>query len=786
LQRNFHADFIMRYGLSFIGVLLFAACGMPEQGEMKLRYDQPATFFEEALPIGNGRLGAMVYGGTRQDKLSLNDITLWTGEPEQKADHVDMELYPNVTPWGESWKYVEEVRQALEAEDYAKAEQLQHKIQGHYSENYQPLGTLTISYPDAEISEYKRELDISEAVARVSYRRNGKRFNAEYFASAPDSVIVVRFKSEEPLDAVLSLDYPHPHEAVCSDDRITVDGYVAYHSYPNYFRTRRHERFMYSPDRGIHYRTVLFAECDGQTEQNGHSLSLKGVKEAVIKIVNSTSFNGFDHDPVREGKPYRELADANAQRVSEKSYRTIQKDHIADYRSFFDRLTINLGKTDPKIKALPTDVQLKLYSDENQVNPELEALYFQYGRYLLISSSRTPGVPANLQGLWNESMEPPWSGNYTININLQENYWPAEPAALPEMHEVMLDYVDNMSVSGRETARNYLGVDQGWASGHNSDIWAMTNPVGLGTGDPNWANWYMSSPWLATHIWEHYLFTRDLERLKKDYPALKGAAEFCMAWLVEKDGELITSPSTSPENKYITDKGFHGATLYGGTADIAMICECLMDAADASNLLSDSVFNRRVRSYISRLRGYHIGADGHLMEWYYDWADEDPQHRHQSHLFGVYPGHQISGGEYADAALKSLEIKGFETTGWSCGWRINLYARLRDGENAYHMYRRLLRYISPDNYRGPDARRGGGTYPNLFDAHSPFQIDGNFGGCAGVMEMLLRSEEHLVDPLPALPAAWPNGYIRGIRTRTGQTVNLVWRNGKVKSFKVTQ
>jgi len=776
----------MRYGLSFIGVLLFAACGMPEQGEMRLRYDQPATYFEEALPIGNGRLGAMVYGGTRQDKLSLNDITLWTGEPEQKADHVDMELYPNVTPWGESWKYVDEVRQALDAEDYAKAEQLQHKIQGHYSENYQPLGTLTISYPDAEISEYKRELDISEAVARVSYRRNGKRFNAEYFASAPDSVIVVRFKSEEPLDAVLSLDYPHPHEAVCSDDRITVDGYVAYHSYPNYFRTRRHERFMYSPDRGIHYRTVLLAECDGQTEQNGHSLSLKGVKEAVIKIVNSTSFNGFDHDPVREGKPYRELADANVKRVSGKKYGEILKSHIKDYRSFFDRLTINLGKTDPKIKALPTDVQLKLYSDENQVNPELEALYFQYGRYLLISSSRTPGVPANLQGLWNESMEPPWSGNYTININLQENYWPAEPAALPEMHEVMLDYVDNMSVSGRETARNYLGVDQGWASGHNSDIWAMTNPVGLGTGDPNWANWYMSSPWLATHIWEHYLFTRDLERLKKDYPALKGAAEFCMAWLVEKDGELITSPSTSPENKYITDKGFHGATLYGGTADIAMICECLMDAADASNLLSDSVFNRRVRSYISRLRGYHIGVDGHLMEWYYDWADEDPQHRHQSHLFGVYPGHQISGGEYADAALKSLEIKGFETTGWSCGWRINLYARLRDGENAYRMYRRLLRYISPDNYRGPDARRGGGTYPNLFDAHSPFQIDGNFGGCAGVMEMLLRSEEHLVDPLPALPAAWPNGYIRGIRTRTGQTVDLVWKNGKVKSFKVTQ
>ena len=769
----------MKQGLCAIGILLLASCGMPEQGEMKLHYDQPATFFEEALPIGNGRLGAMVYGGTTQDKISLNDITLWTGEPEQRDKQVDMELYPRMTRWGDAWKYVDSVREALSAEDYRRAEQLQHKIQGHYSENYQPLGTLTIRYPEAEITDYYRELDISDAVARVKYLRDGKRFEAEYFASAPDSVIVVRFKSAEPIDAEIVLDYPHPHEATFADGKVTVDGYVAYHSYPNYFRTR-HERFMYSPDRGIHYRTVLLAECDGQTEQDGQLLRLKGVKEAVIKIVNSTSFNGFDHDPVLEGKPYRALADANAKRVSGKNYSEILKNHIKDYKSFFDRLTIYLGKTDSKIKALPTDQQLKLYSDENQANPELEALYFQYGRYLLISSSRTSGVPANLQGLWNESMEPPWSGNYTININLQENYWPAEAAALPEMHEVMLDYVNNMAVSGRETAQNYLGIDQGWASGHNSDIWAMTNPVGLGSGDPNWANWYMSSPWLATHIWEHYLFTRDLERLKKDYPALKGAAEFCMAWLIEKDGELITSPSTSPENKYITDKGFHGATLYGGTADLAMIRECLMDADGASNLLNDSDFNRKVRSCLSRLRGYHIGADGHLMEWYYDWADEDPQHRHQSHLFGVYPGHQISGGEYADAALKSLEIKGFETTGWSCGWRINLYARLRDGENAYHMYRRLLRYISPDDYRGPDARRGGGTYPNLFDAHSPFQIDGNFGGCAGVMEMLLRSEEHLVDPLPALPAAWPSGYIRGIRTRTGQTVDLVWKNGKVK------
>ena len=285
----------------------------------------------------------------------------------------------------------------------------------------------------------------------------------------------------------------------------------------------------------------------------------------------------------------------------------------------------------------------------------------------------------------------------------------------------------------------------------------------------------MSGAWLVTHIWEQYLFTRDLERLKTDYPTLKGAAEFCLYWMVEKDGELITSPSTSPENKFITDRGVRGATLYGATADLSMIRECLTDAAKAARLLSDTEFADRAEKAISKLRPYKIASDGHLQEWYYDWADMDPQHRHQSHLFGVYPGHQIQPGTpEADAALKSLEIKGFETTGWSCGWRVNLYARLGDGESAYRMYRRLLQYVSPDNYRGPDARRGGGTYPNLMDAHSPFQIDGNFGGCAGVIEMLIQSTEDCSTKLPALPSAWPKGYIKGVRTRTGQTVDVKW------------
>ena len=757
------------------GALCLASLGCSEPLPLVLHYDRPATFFEESLPLGNGKLGALVYGDPNLFQLSLNDITLWTGEPDKGADHPDYAVVKTLTPWGESAGWVEKVREALDAEDYRKADELQCHLQGHFSENYQPLGKLLMQLPEARIDQYSRTLDLATATAKVYCLRDGKGFDAQCFASAPDSVIVIRLRGEEPLEVSLSLDAELPHSTKAEGHTLVSDGYAAWHAYPGYYAPDG-ERFAYDPERGIHYRTVV--RCEQARAQDG-TLRISGVKEALIVVANQTSFNGFDKDPVKEGREYKEASEANAEKAVRLGWDALLKRHKADYQALFNRVSLDLGRTDPAVSALPTDEQLKRYAD-GEANPELEALYFQYGRYLLISSSRTVGVPANLQGLWNESITPPWSSNYTTNINLEENYWPAEAAGLPEMHDVLLGFVRNLSVNGARSAQNFYGVAEGWCEAHNSDIWAMTNPVGLGTGDPCWANWNLGGAWLSTHIWEHWLFTRNREDLERNYPALKGAAQFCLGILVKKDGKWITSPSTSPENVYITPDGYHGRTAYGTTADLAIIRECLSNARDAALEVGDKDFAARVEAVLPDLKEYQVGASGALQEWYYDWADHDPRHRHQSHLIGVYPGHQIPAGtQLADAAHKTLEIRGFETTGWSCGWRVNLYARLGDGENAYKMYRRLLRYVSPDKYQGTDYRSGGGTYPNLMDAHSPFQIDGNFGGCAGVLEMLVQSTPEGVQPLPALPSAWPSGQIKGVRTRTGQTLDLKWKDGKV-------
>ena len=750
-----------------LSALLCQMAMAQEQAPMVLQYDKPATYFEESLPIGNGKLGALVYGGTDDNIIYLNDITLWTGKP------VDRNLDADAHKW------IPAIREALFNEDYKLADSLQLHVQGPNSQYYQPLGTLHIKdLGIGEITKYQRTLDIDSAIVRDSYKRNGKLITREYFASNPDKLIAIRLRGD--INCQIALTAQVPHQVKSTLGQLTMTGHATG-----------------NPQESTHFCTMISVKTDGEMAASDSSLTISKAKEAIIYIVNETSFNGFDKHPVREGANYLEMVTNDIWHTQNMTFDEFYARHLADYKAIYDRVKICLNKEGRNPNDLPgakerrlTDQLLLDYTNGNDQTPYLEELYFQFGRYLLISSSRTKNVPANLQGLWAPQLWSPWRGNYTVNINLEENYWPAFVANMAEMAEPLDGFIAGLAANGKYTAKNYYNITEGWCSSHNSDIWAMTNPVGEKNESPEWSNWNLGGAWLVNTLWERYQFTQDKEYLKNTaYPLMKGAAQFCLRWLIDnpkQPGELITAPSTSPENEYKTDKGYHGTTCYGGTADLAIIRELFINTIAAGKILGQK--NKEMEQALAKLHPYTIGHMDDLNEWYYDWDDWDFQHRHQSHLIGLFPGNHLTDATLQKAAERSLEIKGDKTTGWSTGWRINLWARLHNPKQAYHIYQKLLTPIAPrgsKKHNWKEWHKGGGTYPNLFDAHPPFQIDGNFGGTAGVCEMLMQStlknNQAVIELMPAVPEAWKEGHVSGLCARGGYEVSFEWKDGYVRN-----